>query len=445
MTALHQETSHKSKEKLLSNPSFPCDMSRVATIVLAGGQGARLFPLTHFQSKPAIPFGGKYRLIDIPLSNAIHSGSQKIFIITQFLAKSLHDYIYKIYPPSLFSTSSVEILSVEEKPQGKAWFQGTADAIRQNLDYLKETPADYFLILSGDQLYQMNFQKMMQTALQTNADVVIAALPVEESQAHRLGILRINAESRITHFVEKPQEKEHLQNLRMEDSLCEKFQFNPGNYLGSMGIYLFKRKTLMQILMTDMREDFGKHLIPALIEKGNATAFLHEGYWEDIGTIQAYYNANMALLSDAPSFNCNDEKSPLFTHHQNLPPTRLGRTLIHNSLICEGSIIDAEEISHSILGSRTKIKKGTVIRCSYLMGNDFYQAPGSDSNLPQNLQIGENCLIEGAIIDKHVCIGDNVQLINRNKLSQFNSDEICIRDGIIVVQRGANIPDGFSV
>lgn len=422
------------------------DMSGVVTIILGGGQGSRLYPLTRSYCKPALTFGGKYRLIDIPMSNSINSGCHKIFVITQFLAKSLHDYIFKTYRPGHFSKGFVEILSVEEKPQAKTWFQGTADAVRQNLDYLTEVPADYFLILSGDQLYQMNYQKMMHTALETDADAVIAALPVEESQTSRLGILKIDNNSRITNFIEKPSNKMLLENLNISDEIYQKFQLKPSHtpsYLGSMGIYLFKRKALLQLLLTDMREDFGKHLIPSIMEKGNTFACLHDGYWEDIGTIESFYQANLALLDEKPAFNWHDEKHPLHIHHQNFPASKIYHSKIHNSLICEGSLIEAEEVYHSILGPRTKIKRGSVIKDTYIIGNDFYQPPSSESNLPSKLQIGENCHIEKSIIDKHVCIGNNVQLINKNKLSQYSRDEIFIRDGIIVVPRGANLPDGF--
>lgn len=434
MSILHAERHKPLLENLLSPQTAACDMSRVAAIILAGGQGSRLYPLTRSNCKPAVTFGGKYLLIDVPMSNALNSGCDKIFVVTQFLSKSLHDHIFKTYRTGPFSKGFVEILSVEEKPHAKSWFQGTADAIRQNLDYLIDRPVDYFLILSGDQIYQMNYQKMMQTALQTNADVVIAALPVDESQAKRFGILKTNQNKQITDFIEKPQDKSLLERFKMPNS---------NSYLGSMGIYLFKRKALLQLLMTDMREDFGKHLIPAMVEKGTAAVHLHEGYWEDIGTIESYYHANLALTQEKPSFNWYNEKYPLAAQNLNLPAPKISNTLVQNSIICEGSIVEAHEISHSILGPRSRVKKGTIISQSYIIGNDYYQLPHLEAGKGDRLQIGENCRIERAIIDKHVSIGNNVQLINKNKLSQYNSDEIFIRDGIIVVARGASIPDGF--
>ncbi len=444
MVSLHAQRSRRQRRVVKKDfQNFSYDMSRVATVILSGGQGTRLFPLTRANCKPAMTFGGKYRLIDVPMSNSINSGCHKIFVVTQFLSKSLHDHLFKAYRPGLFSKGFIEILSVEEKPQAKQWFQGTADAIRQNLDYLSEISVDYILILSGDQLYQMDYQKMLHVALQTNADVVISALPVSESQTNRLGILKINRDGFITDFIEKPNEKKLLEKCKLTPEVTEKFKIKNSAYLGSMGIYLFKRKTLLQLLMTDMREDFGKHLIPTIIQKKNTAVYLHEGYWEDIGTIKSYYNANIALTADNPVFNWYDEKHPLYTCTQNLSAAKIYNSKIQNSIICEGSIIEAKEITHSILGPRTRIKKNSIIKNSYLIGNDFYRSPGPESCLPENLEIGENCRIEQAIIDKHVCIGNNVQLINKNKLSQYNSDEIFIRDGIIIVPRGAHIPDGF--
>ena len=438
------ETKHPAKQ---FGHTYSHEMSRIATIILAGGSGTRLYPLTRSNCKPAITFGGKYRLIDVPMSNCINSGCHNIFIVTQFLSKTLHDHIFKAYRPGLFSKGFVDVLSVEEKPHAKTWFQGTADAIRQNLDYLMDISIDYFLILSGDQLYQMNYQRMLDVAYQTNADVVLATQPIEESQTNRFGILKINQDSRVVDFMEKPTDKKILEKLKIPDDIQEKFQLNSSptaRYFGSMGIYLFKRKTLLQLLLTDMREDFGKHLIPAIIEKGNVSAYVHEGYWEDIGTIESYYKANIALTEETPKFNWYNEKHPLVTYGENLPAPKINNTKIQNSIICEGSIIEAETIFQSILGPRTRIGKGSHVQNSYVIGNDFYHSC-SESSLPENLQIGENCHIKRAIIDKHVSIGNNVQLINKNKLNEFTSDEIFIRDGIIIVPRGTSIPDGFII
>ena len=410
------------------------DMSRVATIILGGGQGKRLFPLTQTRCKPAISFGGRYRLIDIPLSNSINSGCLKIFIITQFLSTSLNHYIFKTYQRGSYSSGFIELLSVEERPTKTDWFQGPADAVRQNIDYFIETPADYFLILSGDQLYNMNFQQMLKLAKKTNADMVIAALPVEEATAKRMGLLKINSEYRVTEFCEKPQEQALLEKMKLST--------NQLSYLGSMGIYLFKREALFKLLEKDEREDFGKHLIPTLIQQGNVVAHLHQGYWEDIGTIESFYKANLALTQENPMFDLYDESNPIFHSHDNMPASKLIQTHVNHSIICEGSYVEASEIENSIIGPRLVLKKGSRISSSYLMGNDFYKPLIHTGRLPDLFQIGEECVIHNAIIDKHVYIGKEVKLINKNQLAHYNSDDVYIRDGIIIVTRGASLPDG---
>lgn len=400
------------------------DMSFVNTIILSGGSGTRLYPLTLTRCKPAICFGGCYRLIDIPMSNALNSGCQKIYILTQFLSASLHQHILKTYRLESYNHGFIEILSAEQKPSKQNWYQGTADAIRQNVEYLTDSDADYFLILSGDQLYQMDFEEMVALAEETEADVVIAGLPVDEISARRMGIFKVDIDQRITHFVEKPQEKKEL------DSLSSYIGDKP--YLGSMGIYLFKKKILLDILKEDSREDFGKHLIPTLVQRGNTVAYVYPGYWEDIGTIASFYHANINLTTEKPLFNLKDDKFPIHTQQQTLFPTKIQNTLLTSSLFCEGSQIYAKSISHSIIGPRYLIKKGTLIDSSYLLGNDDYQT-----------SIGEDCEIRTAIIDKQVQIGKNVKLINRDGLDFYESATIHIRDGIIIVTRGAVIPDNF--
>jgi glucose-1-phosphate adenylyltransferase len=442
MTLLQQQTHPLKKQK---NPTTH-DMSRVATIILGGGQGSRLFPLTNNECKPAITFGGKYRLIDIPMSNSINSGCHRIFIVTQFLSKTLHDHIFKTYRPGSFTTGFVELLSIEEKPQSKNWFQGTADAIRQNLDYLITVPADYYLILSGDQLYQMNYRNIMDAALKTDADVVVATIPVQESDASRLGILKIDDDSRITDFIEKPDHIDKLSPYKLTTDFREKLQLCPEKqYLGSMGIYLFKRNALLQLLLKDMREDFGKHLIPSIVKTGHAAAYIHEGYWEDIGTIESYFKANMELVTNHSSFDWQNENHPIITRVLNLPPAIIDNTKVTGSMICEGAFIKAKEVTRSLLGPRTRIGSGTIICDCNIMGHDFYKAPIATPSIPEKLEIGQNCLIERAIVDKQTSIGDNVTLVNKKKLQRYDSDIVYIRDGIIVVPRGAKIPDGFTL
>ena len=423
------------------------DMNRVGCIILGGGEGTRLFPLTATRCKPAICFGGRYRLIDVPISNAINSNCHKIFIVTQFLSSSLHRHIFQTYHVDNFSSGFIDILAAEQKPTTKAWFQGTADAVRQNLDHLIETPVDYFLILSGDQLYNIDFRDMFRFALTTDADLVIAALPVDETNAKRMGILKVNENCSVTDFYEKPQEKLILNRFKASEATLNQIDasLTPNqNYLGSMGIYLFKREALFNLLTQDSREDFGKHLIPSKVEQGNVSAYLYNGYWEDIGTIDTFYNANIALTKPNPPFNCYNEHNPIYCNTLSLSGAKIYNSSVTNSIICEGAIIHADEVSNSILGPRTVVKKGTIIRDSYIMGNDYYVPPiRNTSRLPEELYVGEQCIINKAIIDKNVCIGNKVQLINKNKLSFFNGDNIFIRDGIIVVMRGATIPDGF--
>lgn len=424
------------------------DMRRVATVILGGGQGARLFPLTTKLCKPAISYGGRYRLIDIPISNSINSGCQKIYVLTQFLSRSLHQHIFSTYRMDNFSTGFIEVLTAEEKPHTKAWFQGTADAVRQNLEYFTETPADYFLILSGDQLYNMDFRNMLQFAHETEADIVISCLPIGENEAKRMGVMQIGNDNFITAFHEKPQQRRDLNKMKLSTSESERLRIDPTkklDYLGSMGIYLFKRQALIDLLNKDPREDFGKHLIPTKVQEGNIAAYIHQGYWEDIGTIESFYKANMALTTHTPPFNCYNEEWPIYTSHNTLPGARINSTQITNSLICEGAIVEADEITHSIIGQRSIIGQDTIISDSYLMGNDFYTSTVESSRLPSKFQIGQNCIIRKTIIDKHAHIGDNVQLINKDKLLEYDGPNVFIRDGIIIVPRGATIPNGFSI
>lgn len=445
-TATISENSHI-KQSLSAKSSQTVDMKTVASIILGGGEGTRLYPLTLTRCKPAINFGGKYRLIDVPISNSIHSECQKIFVLTQFLSSSLHHHIFQTYMQGGRTAGIIEVLTAEQKPSQKTWYQGTADAVRQNIDYLLENPVEYFLILSGDQLYNINFKEMLAFAKSTDADVVVASLPVNAKDAKRLGILKVNAKNFITDFHEKPQDIEILNGLKCPQEVIERAGVPlhaKRDYLGSMGIYLFKRKALADLLAQDTREDFGKHLIPSIVQKGTAAAYLYDGYWEDIGTIETFYQANMALTDPNPQFSFYNEERPIFTCRYDLPPSKFSNTQIKQTLLCEGAILEADEISHSILGPRTVIHKGSIIRDSYIMGNDYYSAPVLDhQSLPADPHIGENCIISRAIIDKNVTIGKGVQLINKQKLQHYDGDHIFIRDGIIIVSRGASIPDGF--
>jgi glucose-1-phosphate adenylyltransferase len=416
------------------------DMNRVAAIVLSGGEGTRLYPLTLNRCKPALCFGGRYKLIDIPISNSINSGCNKILFVTQFLSASLHQHIFNTYRPDNFNTGFLRILAAEQKPSKQDWFKGTADAVRQNIEYIQELPVDYFLILSGDQLYSMDYSEMLQTAIKTDADVVVAALPVGVDDCKRMGILKTDERSKIIDFIEKPKDLSVIEHMKLSPGATEN---DSQMYLGSMGIYLFKRDALLDLLKEDLREDFGKHLIPTMMENGKAAAYIFEGYWEDIGTIESFYRANIALTAKEPLLDCYDEVNPIHTTRNNLMGPKIFNTLVNQSILCEGCIVEADEISHSILGPRTVVKKGTIITSSYIMGHDYYNSPAKTSTLPEELHIGKNCIITKSIIDKNVYIGDNVRLINKNNLSHYDGNNIYIRDGIIIVPRGATISDGF--
>jgi len=437
----------EAKPKTLGRGRIPpasVNMSRVASIILGGGQGTRLYPLTKTRCKPAINFGGKYRLIDVPISNAYNSGCSSIYVLTQFFSSSIHQHILKTYHRGSFTKGFIDLLPAEQKLTDSNWFQGTADAVRRSIDYIIEAPVDYFLILSGDQLYNINFQKMVKFALEKDADLVIGALPVDENEAKRMGLLKLDVRGYVREFSEKPKEKRVLDKLKLSQSALEKLSSRQQKpYLGSMGIYLFKRKALFDLLNHDLREDFGKHLIPTIVSKGNVTAYIHDGYWEDIGTIESFYKANIALTQPNPEFNCYDEANPILAAPLTLPPSKIRGSQVSHSIICEGAIIEAAEVSNSILGPQTIVGPGSIIRDSYVMGNEFYSRPIVTESLPEELQIGENCEIRNAIIDKNVYIGKGVKLINKNKLVNYDGDNIYIRDGIIVVPRGTAIPSGF--
>lgn len=433
-------------------------LDRVAVIILGGGEGKRLEPLTKVRCKPAISFGGRYTLIDVPISHAISSGLKKIYVIGQYLASTLQKHLQQTYFQNGILQSQIQMLVPEEREEGKIWYKGTADAVRQNLHYFTEIAADYFLILSGDQLYNINFQKMIQFTIDSEAGMVIAAQPVAEKDAVRMGLLKIEHEgSRITDFYEKPKERELLDQYYVDDSTLHTLgydQHGDKHYLGSMGIYCFKRQTLFDLLEADEREDFGKHLICTQMKKGDVHAYLYDGYWEDIGTIESYYHANLALTRHdcdrIEGFQCYDETNMIYSKTHYLPGAKIAGTKIEQSIICEGSVILAEEISRSIIGMRSIVKKGTVITDSILIGNEYYERPpmvtGESTDAPT---IGEHCRIHKAILDENVTLGNHVQLINRRNLRHYDSPDgtpqVYIRDGIIVIPRGTTLPDGFVI
>jgi glucose-1-phosphate adenylyltransferase len=431
-------------------------LDRVCVIVLGGGEGKRLEPLTKVRCKPAVSFGGRYTLIDVPISHALSSGLKKIFVIGQYLASTLQKHLQQTYFQNGVQQLQIQMLMPEEREEGKIWYKGTADAVRQNLHYFAEVQADYFLILSGDQLYNINFQEMIQFAVDTQAGMVIAAQPVNEKDATRMGVLKVeHGGTKLVDFYEKPKEKELLDQYFVDDLTLERLGYHPKagkHYLGSMGIYCFKRQALFDLLVEDERDDFGKHLIETQMKKEEVHAYLYDGYWEDIGTVESYYHANLALTRhDADrkeGFQCYDEQNMIYSKPHFLPGAKIVGTKVTQSIICEGSVILADEVTRSIIGMRTIVKKGTIISDSILIGNEYYEKPpvvtGEATDAPT---IGEYCRIFKAIIDENVTLGDGVQLVNKRGLQHYDSPDgtptIYIRDGIIIVPRGTTLPSGF--
>lgn len=418
----------------------------VATIILAGGQGTRLFPLTEKKCKPAVSFGGRYRLVDVPISNSLNSGIRHIYVISQYFSSSLNNHIKDTFTLDHIQGGSMSFLYPEENTKGIAVYEGTADAIRKNLSIFKACTSEYFLILSGDQLYNMDLFAMVEFAKKKGADLTIAALCVKEKEATRMGLLKVNKESMITEFFEKPSDKKILENYVLSSSFLKEKGIHEEEplYLGSMGIYIFKREALFSLLENNPKEDFGKHLIPEQIQKGKCAAFYYNGYWEDIGTIGSYYEASLALTKNKLGLDLYNEALPIFSQALHLPCARISETKVLDSMISQGSIIEACEISNSMIGLRTIVKKGTKIQDSVIIGNEYYCPPSSlKETLPEEFSIGHNCVIQKAIIDQHVKIGNNVKLVNKDHLTHYDGKGIYIRDGIIVVSAGTSLPDDF--
>jgi len=428
-------------------------MPRVVSLILGGGRGTRLFPLTRSRSKPAVPIAGKYRLIDIPVSNCIHSGLNRIFVLTQFNSVSLHRHIYNTYKFDPFSGGFVEILAAQQTMQHESWYQGTADAVRRNIPYFTEKTYDYALILSGDQLYRMNFQDMIRTHVENKAVVTIAALPVAEAEARSCGIMRIQADGRVIDFEEKPKTQEKLNRVRTDTAWLENLGLKAGGrpYLASMGIYLFNARALVELLESSDATDFGHEILPQTITNHRVQAHLFDGYWEDIGTVGAFHQANIDLTRDVPSFDFTFGEQPIFTRPRYLPCSRLGGATVKNSLICDGCIIGrGVVIENSVIGVRSIIGENTTIRDSYLMGIDYYEQA---HQLAENQRlgrppsgIGAGSVIERAIIDKNARIGRNVRVINDTGIvdSEETSTHV-IRDGVTVIPKSAVLRDGVVI
>lgn len=409
--------------------------SDVLAVILGGGKGTRLFPLTKYRAKPAVPFGGKFRIIDIPISNCLNSGLDKIFILTQFNSQSLHRHIYGTYRLGRFSEGFVDILAAQQTTDSMDWYQGTADAVRQNLSFIEEVNAKYTIILSGDHLYRMDYNDFLNTHIKNNADITISVMPVCRKDASEFGILQVDKNKRIRKFVEKP--SEDILDSVISPGLPENTPF-----LASMGIYVFTTGTLIDILSDNSSDDFGKHIIPEAIHKHTLIAHQFKGYWRDIGTMDSFFHANLELASFNPPFTFYDEKYPIYTRARSLPGSRLDNCTIEQTLMADGCFIEKSVIKNTVIGIRTIISKNTEIENSVIMGSDFYE-PGTAENLP-HLGIGEDCVIHNAIIDKNARIGNNVKIINSEKKDDFDGDHYYIRDGIVVIPKNTIIED-FTV
>ena len=427
---------------------MPIFAKETVAIILGGGAGSRLYPLTASRSKPAVPIGGKYRLVDIPISNCINSNLNRIFVLTQFNSASLNQHIKNTYHFSAFSSGFVDILAAEQTPDNPGWFQGTADAVRQSLRHLAKMDFEYVLILSGDQLYQMDFSKMIDAHKKTGAALTIATIPVGEREAPEFGILKSNQDNVITSFVEKPK-KEILKDWISDTGTEMKAQGR--NYLASMGIYVFNKEILHQFLndIHPNATDFGKEIIPDSIANYKVLSYQHDGYWTDIGNIYSFFEANIALTQDVPLFNLFDSAQTVYTRARMLPPAKVSGTIINKAILSEGCIIHAKEVTSSVVGIRARIGKDTIIKNTYIMGCDYYenieQINEKNKKGAPILGIGERCIIEDAIIDKNCSIGNDVTIKGGVHLEKADHPLYTIKDGIVVVKKGAVIPNGYII
>jgi glucose-1-phosphate adenylyltransferase len=421
-------------------------MRDVVTAILGGGQGSRLHPLTQYRSKPAVPFGGKFRLIDIPISNSLHAGFDRIFVLTQFLSASLHQHISQAYRFDAFRGGFVEILAAELGGGNRSWYQGTADAVRQNLPYLLYQDVRDVLILSGDQLYLMRLDRFLRQHRESGADITIAVKPVPRSEAPALGIMRVDETGRIVEFVEKPKDAATHDRLALDARTLARLGFDApdGSLLASMGIYLFKTRTLEDCLVGNAMTDFGKEVIPAALQRMRVQGFGHTGYWRDIGTIPSFHEASLELTEPLPPLNLYDPQFPVYTHARFLPGTKINECTVERAILCEGSIITKADIRRSIVGIRAIVRSSSVIEESVVMGARYYESLGGPGGgVP--LGIGHGCTIRRAIVDLDARIGDGCRIVNAKGVQDADGPDWTIRDGIVVVPRGATIPPGTEI
>ncbi|TYP97810.1 glucose-1-phosphate adenylyltransferase [Sphingobacterium allocomposti] len=418
---------------------------KVVSLVLGGGRGTRLFPLTQQRSKPAVPIAGKYRLVDIPISNCLNSGYNKIFVLTQFNSASLNKHIKNSYNFSIFSKGFVDILAAEQTMEGDRWFEGTADAVRRTQKNLHNVDYEYVLILSGDQLYQMDYSLLVDFHVANGGDVTIATIPVNGRDATGFGILKANEKNEITAFTEKP-DKDEVLNWASEVS--DAMEQQGRLYLASMGIYVFSKGVLRTLLKDNPGMDFGKEIIPDAIGNLNVLSYQFDGYWTDIGTIRSFFDANIGLTDDIPNFNLFEET--VYTRARMLPPSKISGTTLNNTIVADGCILNGDKLERSVIGIRSRIGKGTVIKSTYMMGTDFYEHLEEVLELgttqqPPPIGVGERCYIENAILDKNCRIGNDVRIKGGAHLPDGDFETHTIQDGIVVVKKGAVIPNGVTI
>ena len=419
----------------------------ILAVILGGGAGTRLYPLTASRSKPAVPIAGKYRLVDIPISNCLNSGINRMFVLTQYNSASLNRHIKNTYHFSAFSTAFVDILAAEQTPDNPTWYQGTADAVRQGLRHVNTFPSDYVLILSGDQLYQMDLMEMLNKHIEHNADISVATIPVGEREASDFGILKKNDQGIITSFIEKPKKDLH----EWVSDTGPVMQGMGRNYLASMGIYIFNRKLMFDLLLNEFKDatDFGKEILPQSLERYRVSSFQYDGYWTDIGNIYSFYEANLGLTQDIPDFNLFDNTKAIYTRARMLPPAKISGTTLEKTIIAEGCMINASRIENSVVGIRSRIGHGTSIVSSYIMGNDYFETleemrHAAEHGIP-NVGIGHRCYIKNAIVDKNCRIGDDVRINGGTHLENNDHSLYTVKEGIVVLKKGAVVPNGFSL
>jgi glucose-1-phosphate adenylyltransferase len=440
-----------------SNFNWPAVTEKTLSIIMGGGAGTRLFPLTKERSKPAVPLAGKYRLVDIPISNCLNSGLRRIYVLTQFNSVSLHRHIHATYKFDQFSRSFVEILAAQQTPSDSRWYQGTADAVRQNLPDFLNGPYEYFLILSGDQLYRMDYRRMLEQHIETNAELTVGTIPVLRNDASSFGIMHTDAGRNITRFVEKPKDPAVLDTLRIPPPLLKDLGRDADAELfqASMGIYVFNRETLRKALNNDLM-DFGKHIIPEALGNLRVQAHIFQGYWEDIGTIRAFFDANLALTNPLPPFSFFDSTAPIYTHMRFLPGSKVNGATVRQAIISDGCIISDANIERAVVGLRSIIKSGSTIKNSIVMGADYYEEtrPGKEGEPP--LGIGSNCVVDHAIVDKNARVGNGVVITPDGKGEDCDGPAVrwsdgsekplwYVRDGIVLIPKGAVLPDGMWV